>query len=203
MSAKKFFVLATILSLFLSGCVKMESNNNTTTPVPTKTVTQILGGFTPSKKNITVLFKTNYGDFKLEVFSKDLPITAGNFEKLVKQKFYDGTKFHRVIADFMVQGGDPVGNGTGGPGYNIPDEFSADNQNDRGTIAMANAGPNTGGSQFFINVVNNNYLDGKHPVFGKVISGMDVVDKISKLDKDASDAPLKDVIIKSITIVKK
>ena len=147
-----------------------------------------------------VKLQTNVGDIVIEL-RKDMPITAGNFEKLVKEGFYDGVIFHRVIEGFMIQGGDPTGTGSGGPGYNIPDEFVGENKNDRGTISMANAGPNTGGSQFFINLVNNNFLDGKHPVFGKVVEGMDVVDKISKFEADFRDKPLKEVkIIKAEVI---
>lgn len=148
----------------------------------------------------TVLFETNMGDFELELFEKEMPVTAGNFRKLVEQGFYDGVTFHRVIDGFMIQGGDPTGTGAGGPGYTIKDEFSKNNKNDRGTISMANAGPNTGGSQFFINVVNNNYLDTKHPVFGKVAKGMDVVDKISKVETDRNDRPRSKVFIKKATI---
>ncbi len=125
----------------------------------------------------------------------DMPITAGNFETLVKKGFYNGIIFHRVISGFMIQGGDPKGNGTGGPGYVIRDEFPPGNKNNRGTISMANAGPNTGGSQFFINLVNNNFLDGKHPAFGKVVEGMDVVDAIGKTRTGPNDRPLKDVVI--------
>ena len=110
-----------------------------------------------------------------------MPVTAGNFETLVQKGYYNRVIFHRVIDGFMIQGGDPTGTGRGGPGYIIKDEFAANNRNDRGTVAMANAGPNTGGSQFFINLVNNNYLDTKHPVFGKVVEGMDVVDTIAKV----------------------
>ena len=102
----------------------------------------------------------------------------------------------------MIQGGDPTGTGTGGPGYVIKDEFTKNNRNDRGTISMANAGPNTGGSQFFINVVNNNYLDKKHPVFGKVSSGMEIVDKIANAKTDSQDRPLSRVIINKIVIEK-
>ncbi|MCX8150058.1 MAG: peptidylprolyl isomerase [Candidatus Bathyarchaeota archaeon] len=128
----------------------------------------------------------------------DMPITTTNFKNLVQQGVYDGTIFHRVIANFMIQGGDPTGTGYGDPSIpSIPDEFTNFNQNNRGTIAMANAGPNTGSSQFFINVVNNNYLDSKHPVFGTVISGMDVVDAISRVATDGNDRPLQ-----AITIIK-
>jgi len=125
----------------------------------------------------------------------DMPVTSGNFETLVKKGYYDGIIFHRVINGFMIQGGDPEGTGMGGPGYAIKDEFTKSNQNDRGTISMANAGPNTGGSQFFINLVNNNFLDSKHPVFGKVIEGMEVVDKIAKVKTGANDRPVQNVTI--------
>src|SRR3990170_5169488 len=125
-----------------------------------------------------------------------MPITTTNFKKLVQQGTYNGTIFHRVIDGFMIQGGDPTGTGYGDPSIpNIQDEFTSNNLNNRGTIAMANAGPNTGNSQFFINVVNNNYLDSKHPVFGKVIEGMDVVDAISKVARDSNDRPLEEVRI--------
>lgn len=148
-----------------------------------------------------VLFETNVGNIKIELFEDTMPATAGNFKKLVEKEFYDGTVFHRVIPDFMIQGGDPTGTGMGGPGYNIKDEFTKNNKNDRGTISMANAGPNTGGSQFFINVVNNNYLDKKHPVFGKVIEGMNIVDSISKAKTDRNDKPQNKIFIKSARIV--
>lgn len=152
------------------------------------------GAYLMAPKTKQVLLETTEGNITIEL-AGDMPVTAGNFESLVKKGFYDGTVFHRVIADFMIQGGDPEGTGMGGPGYNIKDEFTSNNENDRGTIAMANAGPNTGGSQFFINVVNNNYLDKMHPVFGKVVKGMDVVDKISKMAVDGDDRPLKEVKI--------
>jgi len=140
--------------------------------------------------------ETNYGSFVIGLYD-EMPITAGNFKKLVEKGFYNGVVFHRVIDGFMIQGGDPKGTGMGGPGYTIKDEFthSSLDKNNRGTISMANAGPNTGGSQFFINLVNNNYLDGKHPVFGKVIEGMDVVDKIAKVPTNSQDRPIKEVKI--------
>ena len=147
------------------------------------------------------LLETNMGNIEIELFEKEMPVTAGNFRKLVEKGFYNGVIFHRVIKDFMIQGGDPTGTGMGGPGYSIKDEFSKSNRNDRGTISMANAGPNTGGSQFFINLVNNNYLDRKHPVFGKVVKGMDVVDKIGSTKTDAGDKPLNKVVINKATII--
>ncbi len=147
-------------------------------------------------KMTKVKLSTTMGDIVIELYD-DMPITAGNFEKLVKEGFYNDVIFHRVIPNFMVQGGDPDGTGMGGPGYTIEDEFAKGrkNLNNRGTISMANAGPNTGGSQFFLNTVNNNFLDSKHPVFGKIVEGLDVVDKISKVDRDAGDRPLSDVTI--------
>jgi peptidylprolyl isomerase len=140
------------------------------------------------------------GEIILEL-SADMPVTAGNFESLVRKGFYNGVIFHRVIDRFMIQGGDPTGTGTGGPGYTIRDEFTPANRNKRGTIAMANAGPDTGGSQFFINLVDNNYLDRNHPVFGKVITGMEVVDQIGKVKTDRSDRPKEPVTIVKATVV--
>ena len=141
-----------------------------------------------------VILHTTMGDITLKM-NDDMPITTGNFVKLCKEGFYDGVIFHRVIDGFMIQGGDPTGTGRGGPGYTIKDEFGKGHSNVRGTIAMANAGPNTGGSQFFINTVNNTYLDNAHPVFGEVVSGMDAVDEISRVDTDRNDKPLDDVKI--------
>ena len=148
---------------------------------------------------VKVIFATNKGNIVIELDS-NMPITAGNFEKLVREGFYDGITFHRVIDGFMIQGGCPNGTGTGGPGYNIKDEFTSFNKNDKGTISMANAGPNTGGSQFFINLVNNNYLDSKHPVFGKVIEGMNVVEAIGKVKVGRGDKPKDPVVIEKASI---
>ena len=155
----------------------------------------------------TVTLHTSMGDIKLRMYD-DLPITTGNFIKLAKNGFYDGTIFHRVISGFMIQGGDPDGCGTGGPGYTIKDEFVKGHSNLRGTISMANTGrPNSGGSQFFINLVDNTYLDwdnprspSAHPVFGQVIAGMDVVDKAGKIETGRNDRPRVDITISSITV---
>jgi len=151
-------------------------------------------------KGKKVVFHTTMGDITLELF-EDMPITAGNFAKLVEKGFYDGVVFHRVIPNFMIQGGDPTGTGMGGPGYEIPDEFTKHNRNDKGTISMANAGPNTGGSQFFINLVNNNYLDKMHPVFGKVVEGMDIIEAIGKVKTDRQDRPKTEVKIVKAELV--
>ncbi len=148
-----------------------------------------------------VLLHTTMGDITIEL-KTNMPITTDNFKNLVQKGTYNGTIFHRVIAGFMIQGGDPTGTGYGDPSIpNIKDEFARDNHNVRGTIAMANAGPNTGSSQFFINLVNNNYLDAKHPVFGTVISGMDVVDKIAKAKTNSNDKPRENITIITASIM--
>jgi peptidylprolyl isomerase len=149
----------------------------------------------------TVLLQTTMGDIRIELFDDTMPGTAGNFQKLVEKGFYDGVVFHRVIPDFMIQGGDPTGTGRGGPGYTIKDELPRTNRNARGTISMANAGPNTGGSQFFINVVDNRRLDDKHPAFGKVVAGMEVVDAISRVPRNVRDRPEKDVVIQKASMI--
>ena len=160
----------------------------------------LLVGCAEETMNPIAVLETTHGTIKIELYKDTMPITAGNFEKLVNEGFYDGVIFHRVIPDFMIQGGDPTGTGTGGPGYTIEDEFSDNNRNERGTISMANAGPNTGGSQFFINLVDNSYLDNAHPVFGKVVEGMDVVDKIAAVPTTPSDKPREEVKIISARI---
>src|SRR5215469_78278 len=143
---------------------------------------------------------TNHGPIELELFDEDAPKTVENFTKLASDGFYDGVVFHRVIEDFMIQGGDPTGTGSGGPGYQFDDEQNQ-HRVERGVLAMANAGPNTNGSQFFIVTADAcPWLDGKHTVFGRVTSGMDVVDEISKADKDARDRPREDVRIESIAL---
>jgi len=143
---------------------------------------------------------TNHGVIELELYDEDAPKTVGNFKKLAQEGFYDGIIFHRVIPDFMIQGGDPTGTGSGGPGYQFEDEFN-DNKVDRGALAMANAGPNTNGSQFFIVTADAcPWLDGKHTVFGRVTSGMDVVDTISQVATRAGDRPQEDVRIEGITL---
>jgi peptidylprolyl isomerase len=169
--------------------------------IATFTVSKMTGYVTQSGTKVKL--ETNYGDIVLLLYD-DMPITAGNFEKLASQGFYDGVIFHRVIEGFMIQGGDPTGTGRGGPDYKIKDEFTHEsgNKNNRGTISMANSGPNTGGSQFFINLADNNYLDTKHPAFGEVIKGMDIVDKIAKVQTDANDRPLENVIIIKATVLK-
>ena len=164
-------------------------------------------------KNV-VVFETNLGKFEVELFLDKSPITAGNFKELVEKGFYNGTRFHRLISDFMIQGGDPLSKnvnlkkrwGTGGS-EPIEDEFIRGLSNLRGTIAMANAGPGTGSSQFFINLVDNTYLDwdkkpisSKHPVFGKVILGMDLIDKIGLVKTFSGDIPKDDIVLEKVYI---
>jgi cyclophilin family peptidyl-prolyl cis-trans isomerase len=144
---------------------------------------------------------TNHGAIAVELFDDDAPKTVENFTKLARDGFYDGVIFHRVIPDFMIQGGDPTGTGSGGPGYTFEDEFN-DNKVVRGALAMANAGPNTNGSQFFIVTTEAaSWLDGKHTVFGRVTDGMDVVDEISALERDARDRPRTDVVIERVELI--
>jgi len=143
---------------------------------------------------------TNHGAIAVELFDDDAPKTVENFRKLAGDGFYDGVVFHRIIPDFMIQGGDPTGTGTGGPGYTFEDEFN-DHKVERGALAMANAGPNTNGSQFFIVTTEAApWLDGKHTVFGRVANGMDVVDSISAVDTDSSDKPREPVTIERVEL---
>src|SRR5947199_10748713 len=143
---------------------------------------------------------TNRGAIAIELFDDDAPKTVENFVKLSRDGFYDGVIFHRVIPDFMIQGGDPTGTGMGGPGYTFEDEFN-EHEVERGALAMANAGPNTNGSQFFIVTTEAApWLDGKHTVFGKVTEGMEVVDEISEVPRDSRDKPRDDVVIEGVSV---
>jgi len=205
----------------------VESNNNNTAlllesveeleaPLPPEEITIDNQPITNTMNRIAT-FTTNQGVIKIELFEDQMPITTGNFISLAESGFYDGTKFHRIIPNFMIQGGDPNTKGDdeslygrGGPAENVQDEFVSGEllTNTRGTIAMANTGqPNSGGSQFFINTVDNLALDfdkepltSKHPVFGRVVEGMDVVDSISQVETKPGDIPVKPVIVQSITI---
>jgi peptidylprolyl isomerase len=192
MKTKILITLLMIFTLFLTSCAAVSTSK-------------------------TAVLETNMGTIKIELFVEQMPITTSNFIKLAEEGFYDGTKFHRIVRKFMIQGGDPLSKddskkgswGTGGPGYQIEDEFVEGLSNVRGTIAMANSGrENSGGSQFFINHADNSFLDfdksplaSKHPVFGKVIEGMNVVDAIESVEKDKNDRPLEDVIIERIKII--
>jgi cyclophilin family peptidyl-prolyl cis-trans isomerase len=151
--------------------------------------------------NRTVKFETTMGDFRVELFEDRAPLTTKNFIDLVEREFYDGVIFHRVIAGFMIQGGDPTGTGTGGPGHKIRDEFHPELRHDAaGVLSMANAGPNTGGSQFFITLAATPWLDGRHAVFGRVIDGMDVVESIGATATGRNDRPLDEVQMKRVYV---
>jgi peptidylprolyl isomerase len=162
-------------------------------------------------KKIEGVIETSLGDITLEFYSELAPVTVNNFISLANEDFYKDVKFHRVMKGFMIQAGDPLTKddslkdrwGTGGPGYYFNDEIHENNFNVYGTISMANAGPDTNGSQFFINVADNNFLNTKHTVFGKVIDGMDVVHRIENVETDSNDRPIESVIIKDIKIVEK
>jgi len=188
MKLKKTFVIGLLITIIAIGLYwgsnyTMADNENTT--------------------NTKVSLKTNKGDITIKLYD-DMPITTGNFKNLVEQGNYNNVIFHRIMDGFMIQGGDPTGTGFGDPSIpNIQDEFThkPSNKNDRGTISMANAGPNTGSSQFFINLANNNFLDTKHPAFGEVVEGMDIVDQIAKVQTGPGDKPLDDVIILEAKII--
>ncbi len=185
-----------------SYATSTTSTATTTNPNPTSITT-------PNYKTMTATLHTSMGDITIQFYPDQAPKAVENFVKLAQSGFYDSTKFHRVIEGFMDQGGDPLTKddsqmakwGTGGPGYTIPDEFGTTYRNTAGTIAMANtSAPNSSGSQFFLNAVDNAFLDGKYTVFGKITSGMDVVTAINKVPVNSDDRPLTPVVLKSVTI---
>lgn len=212
MSGKRLAVLALVAlcgALLAAGCASSPGaspGEGYTTQTAAPAVTASASTPTPGETTMTTtissskqaVLHTTMGDITIALYD-DMPVTAGNFESLVAKGFYNNVTFHRVIDRFMIQGGDPTGTGTGGPGYQIKDEFptARQNRNERGTISMANAGPNTGGSQFFINLVDNSYLDTKHPAFGRVVKGMEVVDAIGKVPTGSGDRPITPVVITS------
>lgn len=208
-----------------------NANLDTLNQSPTSTITPTAVQFNTMKKpeellnlkagqKMSATIKTSLGDIAVELYPDKTPITVGNFvglsegsqpwkdpktgQEVTDKPLYSGTIFHRVIDQFMIQGGDPLGKGFGGPGYQFPDEISSELRFDApGVLAMANSGPSTNGSQFFITQVATPWLNGKHTIFGKVTKGMDIVDKIAKVAKDANDKPTKDVIIEKIVIERK
>jgi peptidyl-prolyl cis-trans isomerase A (cyclophilin A) len=160
---------------------------------------------------LTAVFATNVGEFEVELYAKECPETVWNFVNLAEGRqetkkagpYYDGLIFHRVIESFMIQGGCPEGSGRGGPGYKFQDEFNpALRHSEAGILSMANAGPGTNGSQFFITLAPTPHLDGRHTVFGKVVKGMDIVSKIGKTPTGNGDRPVKDIVIEKLTIVR-
>ena len=192
-----------IIAIILLGAFFMLTRDKTVVPDLTKSLDT-------SNTNMVAVIKTNFGDIELELFTSDAPKTVENFVKLAEEGFYDGVRFHRVIQGFMIQSCDPLSKddsqksiwGTGGPGYQFADEIHTNNRNVAGTIAMANSGPNTNGSQFFINTTDNSFLDTKHTVFGKVIAGTDVVAVIENSPTEGPDRPVDEVIIQSIDILR-
>jgi len=200
------------LDFFSGNGPEAETGTQRPAPEPSIAVGEPAPGTSTNQNNImNATLHTTMGDITIEFFSADAPNTVKNFVTLAQAGFYDKTKFHRVIENFMIQGGDPLSKddammarwGTGGPGYAFEDEIHANNKNNAGTIAMANSGPNTNGSQFFINARDNNYLDPKHTVFGRVIAGMDVVQKIETTPTGEADRPISPVIIERITLSEK
>lgn len=194
-----------------SSSTSVVSSSDVTTATTTATTTtaeQTTLSTETTTQTMKATLKTNKGTIVLELYADKTPNTVNNFVTLANSGFYTNTKFHRVIEGFMIQGGDPLTKddtkqaqwGTGGPDYRFADEFVPELSNVTGTISMANAGPNTNGSQFFINVADNTFLDGKHSVFGRVVEGMDVVMAISQVDRSSRDVPLEPVIVESITI---
>ena len=199
---KKIGLLFTLCLLLLSavGCAS-ESKQPTPPAAAPQPAAQTQPPPAPSGKNRLAVFETNQGVFAIELFEDKAPITTGNFITLANKGFYNNLIFHRVIDKFMIQSGDPNGNGTGGPGYAIPDEFHPSLKHDsEGVLSMANRGPNTGGSQFFITLDKTPWLDGKHAVFGKVVKGMDVVRAIGKVKTGANDKPAQNVVINPVMI---
>lgn len=197
---------ATLLMLCTSMLLMTGCSGNGGTPAPAgkpapKAENEKPAAPATPAKNRVARFETTKGAFKIELFESKAPITTKNFITLATKGFYDGVIFHRVIDGFMIQGGDPTGTGRGGPGYNISDEFHADLKHDvPGILSMANAGPNTGGSQFFITLGPTPHLNNRHAVFGKVIEGLDIVKAIGKAATGPGDRPLEDIVMKKVTI---
>lgn len=195
---KRIFCLGMLL--ILAGCIQQTETENLQTTDQDGAVEKTQEVEKMDKKTIAV-FDTTKGTFEIELFTDKAPITTKNFIDLTNEGFYNNLIFHRVISGFMLQGGDPNGDGTGGPGYDIKDEFHPDLKHDsEGILSMANAGPNTGGSQFFITLAPTPWLDGKHAVFGKVTKGIDVVKEIGKVETGPNDKPVEDVVINKIEI---
>lgn len=199
---KKLSMLILSLGVLLScqsASSKTEPANN---PEIKKEENKTMQQDVTKKKNRIVVFETTMGKIKAELFEDKAPITTNNFITLVEKGYYNNLIFHRVIPNFMIQGGCPEGTGRGGPGYAIKDEFGPGLKHDKaGMLSMANAGPNTGGSQFFITTVPTPWLDGKHAIFGQVIEGLDVVLKIAEVERNKMDRPLKDVIMTKVYLV--
>lgn len=204
------FILVAVLVIVIAfiGITRNRNTLNSDSMVESESLSGVIN--LENEPTMKALFTTNKGNFEIELFDELAPKTVENFVTLVESEFYNGVKFHRVIKGFMVQTGDPQSKddelsdlwGTGGPGYQFEDEIHDQNKNGVGTISMANAGPNTNGSQFFINTADNGFLDTKHTVFGQVVSGMEVVTGIENSETFPNDRPVEPIIIESISIQK-
>lgn len=192
------FSVILIALIILAACTTKTTdttNNNSL-------ASNVGAGNTGETMGTKIKIETTMGTMTVRLYDDKVPLTAENFKKLAAKGFYDGVIFHRIIKDFMVQGGDPTGTGRGGPGYTIKDEFHPSlKHTKKGLLSMANAGPNTGGSQFFITLVPTPWLDGKHAIFGEVVEGLDVLDKIGKVETGENDEPVTAVVIKKMTII--
>lgn len=216
MNKKNIIILVLFIGLVLSYILYKNSAvapqqvpNTTSNELITNNEVENTSKLTVKKEKVMqATLHTNKGDIVIKFDTVNTPKTAENFIKLAESGFYNGVKFHRVIKGFMIQGGDPLTKddtkmdfwGTGGPGYQFADEITSTNKNNKGTISMANSGPNTNGSQFFINTNNNNFLDPKHTVFGSVVGGMDIVEAIENSKTNASDRPIEPIIINSVDL---
>lgn len=186
----------------MSGCAGTSEAPKQSASTLQQASAEAVKSTSKEKKVTKAKIETNLGDIHIDLFAEDAPKTVANFVKLAKEGFYDGIIFHRVIPHFMIQTGDPTGTGTGGPGYKFEDEFSPNlKHNKSGILSMANSGPNTNGSQFFITEAPTPHLDNKHSVFGEVTQGLDVVNAIARVDRNSRDKPIEDVVMKSVTIV--
>lgn len=198
--------LGLISALFISSFLLIGCNQTTMDTTTDTTDTAKLGAISEEKsdtqtENRIAVIETNMGTMEIELYEQRAPITTKNFIDLSEKGYYDGLKFHRVIEGFMIQGGDPNGDGSGGPGYSIEDEFHLELTHSKaGILSMANSGPNSGGSQFFITLAATSWLDGKHAVFGEVVKGEDVLKKIGNVETAPGDKPLEDIIMEKVTI---
>ncbi len=203
----KHFLMAICLLILLTSCSNKSSFDIDGSKISNKVENNVekdnlnQEGIMTNTINTIIVMQTNMGIMKLKLYDDKAPITVANFKKLVNEGFYDGLIFHRIISNFMIQGGDPKGTGMGGPGYEIKDEFHPSlKHSKKGILSMANAGPNTGGSQFFITLIPTPWLDNKHSVFGEVVEGLYVLEKIGKVETDANNKPIKDVVIKKVYV---
>lgn len=209
---KKFLVMtgvALVLAFGLTACAEQETKSmkeglEESSMVKKKTKKKAKSKAASKSTNSHIVIETNMGSMTIEMYEKRAPITTANFLKLVDDGYFDGIIFHRIIAGFMIQGGDPTGTGKGGPGYSIEDEFHSELRHTGiGILSMANSGPNTGGSQFFITLAPTPHLDNRHAVFGKVVEGLDVLKAIGSVETGSRDRPAEDVVMEKVSRKKK